>query len=125
MKLRHTSGHVTCETSCTLANCYTKWGCPTNHPVFGKPPMGTLITTASNRVLFPCDRFIARNMSSKWYVLPDFDPNSPTLVFDDFQHPIYVTPGQNLRLWYGEDLKNSGEDNNGGETCADVYGWFM
>jgi len=27
-----------------------------------------------------------------------------------------------LRLWYGEDLKGYTDSDNGGRTCADVYG---
>ena len=34
---------------------------------------------------------------------------------------IEVSEGMTLKLWFGEDLKDWTEDDNGGRSCADVY----
>ena len=36
--------------------------------------------------------------------------------------PIVSSANTELRLWYGEDLRGFTEGDNGGKTCADVYG---
>ena len=38
--------------------------------------------------------------------------------------PHQVNSGQELRLWYGEDLVNWAEGDNGGYSCCDVYARF-
>ena len=53
--------------------------------------------------------------------LSGFDANSPEIVFDSIPTPLAVTAGQKFRMWYGEDLRNATEQDNAGESCADVY----
>jgi len=60
-----------------------------------------------------------------WYVLPGFESDSVFLVFHDFANPEFLQENQELQLWYGEDLENFNEDNNEGQTCADVYAWYL
>jgi len=50
---------------------------------------------------------------------------SPELVLSVFSSPLSVTSGQELRLWYGEDLGGSTEHDNGGTSCSDVFARFM
>ena len=50
---------------------------------------------------------------------------SPELVLSVFSSPLSVTSGQELRLWYGEDLGNSGDSENDGTSCSDVFARFM
>lgn len=57
--------------------------------------------------------------------MEQFDSMSSVLVFQRFDDPLYVAPGQQLRVWYGEDLKDVSEDDNGGQTCADVFALYM
>ena len=45
----------------------------------------------------------------------------PEIVFDGFSNPLYLSSGQELRLWFTEDFYNRGEHNNAGTSCADVY----
>ena len=42
-----------------------------------------------------------------------------------FDHPIPVTGGQELLVWYSENLTNDHESDNSGMVFADVYGYFM
>ena len=56
-----------------------------------------------------------------YYKLPGFNENSTEIVFDSTPTPLSVVAGQKFRIWYGEDLKGVGEDNNMGRSCTDVY----
>ena len=52
---------------------------------------------------------------------------SPDLVL---QHGLnspsdYIGPDSKLQVWYGEDLFNSGESDNSGRECVDVFGYFV
>lgn len=126
-KLVHRSGSVTCEKDkCHGHDSYSsKWGCSTNHSYVGSTPLGTFITTQSKRVLFPREKFIRIKSMNTWYALPGFEPDSDFLVFHDFANPEFLQENQELQLWYGEDLENFNEDNNEGQTCADVYAWYL
>ena len=42
-----------------------------------------------------------------------------------YDTPVSVSAGQELRLWYTEDLRNGPEHDNAGRVCADVFGYFM
>ena len=42
-----------------------------------------------------------------------------------YDTPVTVSAGQELRLWYTEDLTNTHEDDDAGRVCADVFGYFM
>ena len=105
VKLVHLSGSVHCNK--WQYNDH-KWGCR-------NIGIGTMLTTSSNAILLP------NNQNGAWYKLPGSTYNSPEIVFTDLKNPLILSSGQELRIWYGEDLLNSGEDDNNGTTCADVY----
>ena len=42
-----------------------------------------------------------------------------------FAHPRSVIRGEELRLWYGEDLADYSEADNGGRVCCDVYALYV
>ena len=50
--------------------------------------------------------------------------NHPELQFNILPSPMSVFVGQEFHIWFGADLKNCSEDNNSGQTCADVYAWY-
>ncbi|XP_022781398.1 uncharacterized protein LOC111322549 [Stylophora pistillata] len=130
LKVVHTSGRVTCEKDRCHANhgqgsFYSKWGCSASHPYIGSTPLGTFITLPSKQVIFPREKFIRDKALSAWYALPGFDPESPFIVFHDFSNPEYFPRGQVLQLWYGEVLKDVSVKDNHGETCAEVYAWYL
>jgi hypothetical protein len=121
IKLVHVSGSVTCEKRSAKFN--SNWGCATTHPYVGKFSLNTVVTTSNNKILFPRERqFTNANL---WYSMEQFDSNSHLLVLKRFDDPLYVAAGQELRLWFGEDLKDVFENSNGGQTCAHVYGYYL
>lgn len=120
IKLEHKSGSITCNNTCGDMRCYSRWGCSTNNPL-----LGTFITTQSKGVLFPREEFIRAKSMTTWYALPGFGPDSDFLVFHDFAHPYFFHQNQELQLWYGEDLKNVSEKDNDGQTCVDVFAWYL
>ena len=82
-----------------------------------------VITTSTNSVLLPPSQFILTG--TKWSKIPGYKSLSPELVLSVFSSPLTVTSGQVLRLWYGEDLVNSSESDNGGTYCCDVFSRFL
>lgn len=59
-----------------------------------------------------------------FYGLEGFSNNSSELVFNQLPIPLPVSRGQKFQIWYGHDLVDCTERNNGGQTCADGYGWY-
>ena len=49
------------------------------------------------------------------------DKHSGELVFSNFDHPLYLHPYMELRVWFGEDLRNWSESDNQGRACVDVF----
>lgn len=127
-KILHTKGEVNCDTRQTKHSFASKWGCSTSHPNVGTTPLGTFVTTPSTpsrRILFPREKFIPNKSLAMWYVLPGFHPNSPFLVFHDFANPEFVQYGQEVEIWYGEDMEDVSEDDNDGESCVEVFAWYL
>ena len=61
-----------------------------------------------------------------WYWYPFVtDSNSKDIVFTDFARPFYLPQYEQLRIWYGEDLKNWHETDNQGRVCVNVYAKFV
>ncbi|CAH3180365.1 unnamed protein product, partial [Porites lobata] len=91
---------------------YSYWGCGkhsslTNH-------VDARVTTSDGQVLLPSSQFIT-DVTRKWSLIPGYNSLSPELVLSAFSNSPNVTGGQELRLWYGEDLANSSEADNGGK----------
>ena len=109
IKLVHYNGSVTCDKNTIAkkpAEFNSKWGCAPSHPFLGETSINTLVTTSSNKIVFPKDHHFTHEHSNLWYHMEQFDSMSDVLVFQRFDDPLYVAPGQELRLWYGEDLKD-------------------
>ena len=114
VKLVHLYGYVSCHRH--RATNWSPWGCG-----YGVNRWtNTVITSSSNHILLPPSQFVAQQ-NGKWYRVPGFDSLSPVLELKVFYDPIRVHHGQQLRLWYAEDLVNHTEGDNGGRTCADVF----
>lgn len=121
-KLIHLNGNVSCA-----QGSYTNWGCNQ-----GTAPerMGTFIADLNRTRLLPSDAELFGTElpcnKQTYYSLPGHTPDSPELLFDNFTNPLRVTVGQQFAVWFGEDLDDCGElDNGSGETCVDVYGLFV
>ena len=104
--------------STSVTSYWSYWGCNDN-PSTG-PRVNVVITNLRNHILLPPNQFISYK-SSKWYKIPGYNSLSPELVLSVFLNPISVPSNQVLRLWYGEDLTNQSEGDNGGRVCTDVY----
>ena len=108
-----------------MDNYWSYWGCSTYHSGV-KDHVNVVITTSANQILFPSSKFMTdRYKSQLWSRIPGYNSFSPELVMSAFSNPPSVTKGQELRLWYGEDLENSTENDNAGKACCDVYVRFI
>ena len=93
----------------------TYWGCNPD-----QNPLGALLTDQENLILAPQ---ASKVNDHGWYSLEGYTTMTPALVFCTQLpcHPVVIPANSELRLWYGEDLRGFTEDDNSGETCADVY----
>lgn len=105
VKLVHVSGSV----SCTNGDS-SNWGC------LAVDSLSTASTTSNTVILLP-------ESQEQWYKLPGYTPTSKENLFTDLKNPLILSSGQELRIWYGEDLFNRRphEHYNSGTTCGDVY----
>ena len=108
--LVHRSGTVTCN-----KKLYSYWGCTPDHgSIF------VVLTDQQNEILAPA---ASKVNQYGWYNLAGYTSSSSVLVFCAApKKPHCVLANSELRLWYGEDLSDYTESDNGGKTCADVYG---
>ena len=121
VKLVHLYGYVSCDTRRT--SYWSYWGCG-NNPYAGiKDLVDVVITTSANHIILPPSQFTTSFL--KWSKIPGYNSLSPELVLSSFSHPVRVYSGQQLRLWFGEDLLNRSEADNGGRACCDVYGLYV
>ena len=107
VKLVHVSGSLSCR-----AGDFSMWGCEISDTLH------TLITTSSDVILLPESKQV-------WYRLPGYNSTSKEIMFVGLTNPLYMSSGQELRLWYSEDFINYHESNNAGTTCADVYAKYI
>ena len=111
----HRSGLVSCAKSDKGA--YSYWGCVSN-----TTPLGAILTDDNNTILAPEASTVNAH---GWYTLSGYTSSSSVLVFCAPKKAHCVHANIELRLWYGEDLVGYSESNNGGTTCADVYGLLV
>ena len=116
--LVHLYGYVTCDTR--HISYWSYWGCGS---YYSGDKINVVITTGANHILLPPGQFMVHH-GAKWSKIPGYDSLSPELVLSFF-NPYWVYSGQQLRLWYGEDLMNVGEGDNGGRACFDTYALYI
>ncbi|XP_028516101.1 uncharacterized protein LOC110243266, partial [Exaiptasia diaphana] len=120
VKLEYVSGEVRCVSN-TAYN--SRWGCG-HYGSYINHPLNVVVTDRHNHVIFPKKEFIVNG--GLWYWQPFVsDSNSRDIVFADFSTPFYLPPFEQIRVWYGEDLKNWSEHDNQGRVCINVYAKFM
>ena len=107
--LVHRSGKVSCN-----KRAYSYWGCQPNHE-----GLIVLLTDQNNKILAPEASTVSKG---GWYNLAGYSSSSSVLVFCAKNKPHVVFANSELRLWYGEDWVDGTESDNGGKSCADVYG---
>lgn len=121
VKLVHLYGYVSCHTVST--SYWSYWGCGDNPDNDVKDMVNVKITTSTNDIIWPPSQFTTE--FHKWSKIPGYNSLSPELILSSFSQPSRVHSGQELRLWYAEDLLNESEGSNGGRTCCDVYGIYV
>ena len=109
IKLVHTWGYVGCKDTAR-----SKWGCDS-----GLIKFGMITTDSMNQILYPPPRVVNTNFDGEqgWHTLPGYTSSSPELVFSHFGYPKYLKKGDQLRVWYGEDLYDYTESDNHRSTC--------
>lgn len=116
MKLVWRSGTVRCVGN-TAFNSH--WGCY-HHPSYIKHPLNVVITDGNDNIIFPDEKYIKND--GLWYYLPFTDAlHSDEIVFTNYENPVYLSKGAEVKIWFGEDLKNWNNSDNSGRVCVDVY----
>ena len=77
-----------------------------------------------DRILLPPKQFLTIP-SLEWYKIPGYNSVSPELILSVLSTPNWISSEQELHLWYGEDLVNFSEEDNGGTVCVNVYALFV
>ena len=80
----------------------------------------SIITDDYNEVVFP-----ASIDNPKRFSVPGLDARrSFSLVFTNYAYPNFFIKGQELRIWYTEDLNDHTTSDNDGKHCVKVYAKF-
>jgi len=114
-KLVHLSGSVRCNPH----HPSSYWGCDT--PWYGDKRLLTVITFENRSALLLADY---TKRCGYLFKIEGVGVNDKELRFNNLPTPISVSVGKEFQIWYGQDLKDCSENNNSGQTCADVYGWY-
>lgn len=104
--------------SCTTNTAFnSKWGCHKG----GKTTLNVVITDWKNNLIYPRRDYI-EDWGALWYSMPGGDDlHSRELVFTNFGVPFYLERYRDLRIWCGEDLKDSSDSDNQGRVCVYVF----
>ena len=128
LKLQHRSGAVWCA-----PNYPSNFGC-NNHPGPSHWDISAYLTVGKGYeyavVPFEGDPKVTVHpdptpRSRLWYLLSEFDSMSPYLEFDlpltDVESYYCFEEGTEYQLWYGEDMIDASEFNNGGTAYTDIF----
>lgn len=118
LKLVHLRGYVSCYKY--TVTYWSHWGCGYRY----KNPEYVLvvITNTRNEVLLP-PSLLRKSSTGDTFFVPGNTSQSPELVLSAF-NPLAVQTGQELRLWYTQDLLQTTSSSDGGRVCCDVYAQF-
>ena len=82
----------------------------------------TIVTDDNNGVVFPANIKITNGIKIRMSGVNA--KTSKILVFMNLAYPSYFKNGQELRIWYTEDLLNDNAKDNSGIHCVKVYAKF-
>jgi len=100
----------------------SRWGCH-HYSSFINFPLNVVVTDQENNIIYPESSYFKN--ANKWYYLPGVDDLvSDELVFVNYGVPFWLEKFRQLRIWYGEDLMNSGDTDNQGRVCVAVFAKF-
>ena len=112
IKMVHVSGLLKCSVEAGW-----RWGCNLDD---GKNYFATVITNAENTIIFPQKGVVLDDINR--FEIPVYKASTATsMKYGDLQEHTYIQNGTELRIWFGEDLKDVHEDDNSGKHCVDVY----
>lgn len=118
VELVHKRGYLSCIGLNIQNKIYpSRWGC--TYPNFVNY-VGTYITNNKDAIIFPTQKSARFHHGGNWAEVKGMNCNSTALGYSNWLNPVRVVKGDELRIWYGEDLRNSGESNNNGRSCATV-----
>lgn len=125
-KLVHLSGTLVCFNG----NPTSYWGCQNSD--YGSKTLMTFISHSDQKsILLPRPSLTqmggpyCHNQRLYTYKLNGFNDVSPEIIFNTSSDPLQVTLDQQFWIWYGQDMADCSESNNGGESCVDVFGWYI
>lgn len=125
-KLVHLSGTLVCFNG----NPTSYWGCQSSD--YGSKTLMTFISHSDQKsILLPRPSLTqmggpyCHNQRLYTYKLNGFNDVSPEIIFNTSSDPLQVTLDQQFWIWYGQDMADCSESNNGGESCVDVFGWYI
>lgn len=127
LRLVHIYGLLVCHSIST--NSF--WGCEV--PLYVDKTLMTLISHSSSRsVLLPRRKLTQMGLFDPntcgielTYRLDGFNDSSPELIFNTSSVPLAVSSNQEFWIWCGQDLADCSESNNYGQSCVDVYEWYI
>ena len=94
----------------------------------------TIITNANRKsVLPPSENLMAfkpgtgHDCGTKkhFYNRGGVNHKSQELVFNHLLNPLSVSRNEELQIWYGQDWMDCSEGGNRGQTCVDVFAWYV
>ncbi|XP_031568561.1 uncharacterized protein LOC116303206 [Actinia tenebrosa] len=120
IKLEYVSGTIRCLKEVQYDS---RWGC-NGYSLVKDYPFNVIVTDDNDNVLFPKKKYV-KYPAALYYWMPFINPvDADELVFMDYRTPFYFPLEKELRIWYGEDLKNWSEVDNVGRVCVNVYAQF-
>ena len=118
--LKHVNGSLTCHKK--FPGLKSLWGC--SDPPNIKEDIMTVITDVDNKIVFPA--FPKPDFNGwKGFTVPGVNAKtSQVLVYMNLASPKFFIKGQQLRIWYSEDLVNQWTEDNEGDHCVEAYAKF-
>ena len=89
----------------------------------------TIITNAEKNAILPSAVKLKTPNGSGCkihaYSLDGTNHTSRELIFRYLSKNVSVSYNQEMQIWYGQDWVGCYENDNTGETCVDVYAWYV
>lgn len=128
MKLIHRSGSIRCNQN----DLPSYWGC--RYSKYGSNDFMTIITNGNrksrlppseNLMAFPTGTSHDCGTKKHFYNPGGAGHNSQELIFNHLVRPLSVSRNEEFQIWYGQDWIDCSEDGNTGQTCVDVFAWYV
>ncbi|XP_020906688.1 uncharacterized protein LOC110244804 [Exaiptasia diaphana] len=102
-----------------------RWGAPSVNALLINTKIETHITDAgNNRITPPVGYKIYNGWGQMSYDIPGYGYMSDYIILPEISPAISVKIGDQFRIWFGQDWQNINENNNKGQSCADVSAFY-